>query len=159
MNPFLSFKTRVFFSGEKLESCSYVLISLIFVYYVMNHSAYIFLYFFLDSFLGKDWWYTSSVTRTRMAIAKLFALHINSTRIVTITFLKFLKLTGNLLLKFLIKRENMPKNSAVEPDFNCWIKIFIKSYLLQELETISIIMPDISQNEADSVTFVYTRNW
>ena len=105
MNPFLSFKTRVFFSGEKLESCSYVLISLIFVYYVMNHSAYIFLYFFLDSFLGKDWWYTSSVTRTRMAIAKLFALHINSTRIVTITFLKFLKLTGNLLLKFLIKRE------------------------------------------------------
>ena len=105
MNPFLSFKTRVFFSGEKLESCSYVLISLIFVYYVMNHSAYIFLYFLLDSFLGKDWWYTSSVTRTRMAIAKLFALHINSTRIVTITFLKFLKLTGNLLLKFLIKRE------------------------------------------------------
>ena len=105
MNPFLSFKTRVFFSGEKLESCSYVLISLIFVYYVMNHSAYIFLYFFLDSFLGKDWWYTSPVTRTRMAIAKLFALHINSTRIVTITFLKFLKLTGNLLLKFLIKRE------------------------------------------------------
>ena len=105
MNPFLSFKTRVFFSGEKLESCSYVLISLIFVYYVMNHSAYIFLYFLLDSFLGKDWWYTSSVARTRMAIAKLFALHINSTRIVTITFLKFLKLTGNLLLKFLIKRE------------------------------------------------------
>ena len=105
MNPFLSFKTRVFFSGEKLESCSYVLISLIFVYYVMNHSAYIFLYFLLDSFLGKDWWYTSSVTRTRMAIAKLFALHINSTRIVTITFLKFLKLTGNLLLKLLIKRE------------------------------------------------------
>ena len=105
MNPFLSFKTRVFFSEEKLESCSYVLISLIFVYYVMNHSAYIFLYFFLDSFLGKDWWYTSPVTRTRMAIAKLFALHINSTRIVTITFLKFLKLTGNLLLKFLIKRE------------------------------------------------------
>ena len=105
MNPFLSFKTRVFFSGEKLESCSYVLISLIFVYYVMNHSAYIFLYFLLDSFLGKDWWYTSHVTRTRMAIAKLFALHINSTRIVTITFLKFLKLTGNLLLKFLIKRE------------------------------------------------------
>ena len=98
MNPFLSFKTRVFFSGEKLESCSYVLISLIFVYYVMNHSAYIFLYFLLDSFLGKDWWYTSHVTRTRMAIAKLFALHINSTRIVTITFLKFLKLTGNLLV-------------------------------------------------------------
>ena len=33
MNPSLSFKTRVFFSGEKLASYSYVLISLIFVYY------------------------------------------------------------------------------------------------------------------------------
>ena len=126
MNPFLSFKTRVFFSGEKLESCSYVLISLIFVYYVMNHSAYIFLYFLLDSFLGKDWWYTSSVTRTRMAIAKLFALHINSTRIVTITFLKFLKLTGNLLLKFLIKREICQKIVQLNP-----ILIVESKYLLK----------------------------
>ena len=126
MNPFLSFKTRVFFSGEKLESCSYVLISLIFVYYVMNHSAYIFLYFLLDSFLGKDWWYTSSVTRTRMAIAKLFALHINSTRIVTITFLKFLKLTGNLLLKFLIKREICQKIVQLNP-----ILIAESEYLLK----------------------------
>ena len=33
-----------------------------------------------------------------MAIAKLFVLHINSTRIAIITFLKFLKLTGNLLV-------------------------------------------------------------
>ena len=67
MNPFLSFKTRVFFPGEKLESYSYVLISLIFVYYVVSHSAYIFLYFLsnsklFDSLLGKGWWYTSSVT-------------------------------------------------------------------------------------------------
>ena len=67
MNPFLSFKTRVFFPGEKLESYSYVLISLIFVYYVVSHSAYIFLYFLsnsklFDSLLGKGWWYISSVT-------------------------------------------------------------------------------------------------
>ena len=131
MNPFLSFKTRVFFSGEKLESCSYVLIFLIFVYYVINHSAYIFLYFLsnsnlFDSLLGKDWWYTSSVTRTRMAIAKLFALHINSTRIVTITFLKFLKLTGNLLLKFLIKREICQKIVQLNP-----ILIVESKYLLK----------------------------
>ena len=131
MNPFLSFKARVFFSGEKLESCSYVLISLIFVYYVVNHSAYIFLYFLrnsnlLDSLLGKDWWYTSSVTRTRMAIAKLFALHLNSTRIVTITFLKFLKLTGNLLLKFLIKREICQKIVQLNP-----ILIAESEYLLK----------------------------
>ena len=59
MNPFLSFKTRVFFSEEKLESYSYVLISFIFDYYLVSHSAYIFLYFFLsnsklfDSLLGK----------------------------------------------------------------------------------------------------------
>ena len=69
MNPFLSFKTRVFFSEEKLESYSYVLISFIFDYYLVSHSAYIFLYFFssnsklFDSLLGKDWWYASSVTR------------------------------------------------------------------------------------------------
>ena len=68
MNPFLSFKNRVFSSKEKLESYSYVLISFIFVYYLVSHSAYIFLYFFLstsklfDSLLGKGWWYTSSVT-------------------------------------------------------------------------------------------------
>ena len=132
MNPFLSFKTRVFFSGEKLESCSYVLISLIFVYYVMNHSAYIFLYFLLDSFLGKDWWYTSSVTRTRMAIAKLFALHINSTRIVTITFLKFLKLTGNLLVmssditSFWSKEKYAKKIVQLNP-----ILVFESKYLLK----------------------------
>ena len=35
--------------------------------------------------------------KTRTAIAKLFALHINSPRILIITFLKFLKLTGYLL--------------------------------------------------------------
>ena len=59
MNPFLSFKTRVFFSEEKLESYSYVLISFIFDYYLVSHSAYIFLYFFLSNsqvvwqFVGK----------------------------------------------------------------------------------------------------------
>ena len=57
------------------------------------------------------------------------------------------------------QKSNMPKkNSAVEPDFSFWVKIFIKSYLVQELETISIILPDISQNKVDPVTFVYTRN-
>ena len=35
--------------------------------------------------------------KTRTVIAKLFSLRINSTTIVIITFLKFLKLTGNLL--------------------------------------------------------------
>ena len=67
MNPFLSFKTRVFFSEGNLESYSYVLISLIFVHYLVSHSAYIFLYFLsnfklFDSLLEKDWWYTSTVT-------------------------------------------------------------------------------------------------
>ena len=51
------------------------------------------------------------------------------------------------------------KKSSVETDFSFRIKIFIKSHLLQGLETISINLSDISQNEADSVTFVYTRNW
>ena len=65
---FLSFKTRVFFSEEKLASYSYALVSLIFVHYLVSHLAYLFLYFFLsnsklfDSFLGKGWWYVSSVT-------------------------------------------------------------------------------------------------
>ena len=36
--------------------------------------------------------------KTRMAIAKVFALHINSPRIVIITHLEFLKLIGNLLI-------------------------------------------------------------
>ena len=36
--------------------------------------------------------------KTRTAIAKLFASHTNSTRIVIITFSKFFKLTGNLLV-------------------------------------------------------------
>ena len=68
MNPFLSFKTRVFFPEEKLESYSYILISSIFVYYLVSNSAYVFQYFFLsnsklfDGFLGRGWWYTSSVT-------------------------------------------------------------------------------------------------
>ena len=59
MNPFLSFKTRVFFTEEKLENYSYILISFIFDYYLVSHSAYIFLYFFLsnsklfDSLSGK----------------------------------------------------------------------------------------------------------
>ena len=57
-----------FFSGEKLASCSYVLISLIFVIYLVSYSVYIFLYFFLSNFkffnslLGKGRWYISSVT-------------------------------------------------------------------------------------------------
>ena len=46
MNPYLSFKTTVFFSGEKLASYSYVSISLIFVHYQVSYSAYIFLHFF-----------------------------------------------------------------------------------------------------------------
>ena len=68
INPFLYFKNKVFFSGEKLESYCYVVISVVFVHYLVSHSAYIFLYFFLsnfklfDSLLGKGWWYTSSVT-------------------------------------------------------------------------------------------------
>ena len=68
MNPFLSFKNKVFFSGEKLESYCYVVISVVFVHYLVSHSAYIFLYVFLSNFnlfdnlLGKGWWYTSSVT-------------------------------------------------------------------------------------------------
>ena len=62
--------------------------------------------------------------KTRTVIAKLFALRINYTRIVITTFLKFLKLTGNLLImssdndKFLIKRETCKKNGAVDPDFS-----------------------------------------
>ena len=49
----------MFFSEEKLESYSYVLISFIFDYYLVSHSAYIFLYFFLSNsqvvwqFVGK----------------------------------------------------------------------------------------------------------
>ena len=61
--------------------------------------------------------------KTRTAIVKLFALHINSARILIITFLKFLKLNGYLLelsnlVMFLIKREICKKPSAVEPDFS-----------------------------------------
>ena len=51
------------------------------------------------------------------------------------------------------------KNSSVETDFSFRIKIFTRSHLLQGLETISMILSDISQNEADSVTFAYTRDW
>ena len=97
-------------------------------------------------------------------LQSFFALYINSTKIAIITFLKFLKLTVKFLLmsnditSFWSKENYAKKNSAVEPDFSFWIKIFIKSYLLQELETISIILSDISQNKVDSVTFVYTRN-
>ena len=67
MNPFLSSKTRVFLSEERLDSYRYALTSSIFYYYLVSGSAYIFLYFFFsnsklfDRLLGKGWWYTSSV--------------------------------------------------------------------------------------------------
>ena len=69
-------------------------------------------------------------------------------------FLKFLKLTGNFLvmsndITSLSSKGEYAKNSAVEPGVTFRIKIFIKSCLLQEIETISIILPDISQNKAD----------
>ena len=65
---------------------------------------------------------------------------------------------SNDIANFWSKEQYAKKNSAVEADFSFWVKIFIKSYLVQELETISIILPDISQNKVDPVTFVYTRN-
>ena len=65
---------------------------------------------------------------------------------------------SNDIANFWSKEQYAKKYSAVEADFSFWVKIFIKSYLVQELETISIILPDISQNKVDPVTFVYTRN-
>ena len=57
------------------------------------------------------------------------------------------------------QKRNFHKNSAVEPGFSFCVKLCIENYLLVGLEAISIILPDIFQHKADSVTFVYTRNW
>ena len=70
--------------------------------------------------------------KTRTAIAKLFALHINSTRIVIITFLKFLKLTGKLLVmpsditRFWSKEKYAKKIVQLKP-----ILVFESKYLLK----------------------------
>ena len=55
------------------------------------------------------------------------------------------------------KKKKKKKNSAVEPNFSFWIKIFIESCLLPGLETISIILPEISQNKADSDKYSFNK--
>ena len=70
--------------------------------------------------------------KNRTTIAKLFALHINSTRIVIITFLKFLKLTGKLLVmpsditRFWSKEKYAKKIVQLKP-----ILVFESKYLLK----------------------------